>query len=113
MRTLDDFELAAISGGDNWGSEAANEDNGSYGSYSTGSSGIWGGSSGGYSTGSSSSGSSSSTMSPAQAQSCAQTIMFWGGVGSGLGAISSGFIGFFGGAAIGGYYGTKTNVCQP
>ena len=45
MRTLDDFELAAISGGDNWGSEAANEDNGSYGSYNTGSSGIWGGSS--------------------------------------------------------------------
>lgn len=39
MRTLDDFELAAISGGDNWGSEPADEGSSSYGGYGTGSSG--------------------------------------------------------------------------
>lgn len=34
---------------------------------------------------------------------CANSMLFWGGVGSGIGAINSGFIGFFAGAALGGF----------
>ncbi|WP_152571020.1 hypothetical protein [Massilia sp. LC238] len=49
---------------------------------------------------------------PAQATACANTILFWGGVGSGLGSVAGGFIGFFGGAALGGWFGTTRDVCK-
>lgn len=46
-------------------------------------------------------------------QACANTMLFWGGVGSGIGAIGSGVIGFFAGAAFGGYYAAQyASACQ-
>jgi hypothetical protein len=39
------------------------------------------------------------------ATACANTILFWGSTGAGIGSMSSGIIGFFAGAAFGGYLG--------
>lgn len=41
------------------------------------------------------------------ATACANSMLYWGGAGSGIGSISSGVIGFFGGAAFGGYLAAK------
>lgn len=44
---------------------------------------------------------------------CANAILMWSGVGSGIGSISSGIIGFFGGGAIaGGLAAEYATVCK-
>jgi hypothetical protein len=48
----------------------------------------------------------------AQGTACANTMLFWGSVGSGLGSIGGGVLGFFGGAALGGWFGTTRPVCK-
>lgn len=75
MQTLNDFEISAVSGGDN------------------------------------------STMGPYDGNvksgtPCANSMLFWGGVGSGIGSLFGGAIGFFGGAAGGGWLATKLEVCS-
>jgi hypothetical protein len=39
------------------------------------------------------------------AATCANAILFWGGTGAGIGAMNSGVVGLFAGAALGGYLG--------
>ncbi|WP_224367460.1 hypothetical protein [Hyalangium versicolor] len=47
------------------------------------------------------------------AKDCANAMLFWGGVGAGLGSIGGGYLGFFAGAAIGGGLAAHyTTVCQ-
>lgn len=44
---------------------------------------------------------------------CSTSILFWSGVGSGLGSIGGGVIGFLAGTAAGGYLGTRSTACVP
>lgn len=43
---------------------------------------------------------------------CGNAMLVWGGIGSGLGSLGGGLIGFFAGAAGGGWLATRFKICQ-
>lgn len=52
-------------------------------------------------------------------QECANSMLFWGGIGSGLGSLfgsvggaGGGVLGFFGGSAAGGWFASELTICQ-
>lgn len=43
---------------------------------------------------------------------CGNAILVWVGIGSGVGSLAGGLIGFFAGAALGGWGGTLSSGCK-